>query len=171
MKRIKISKNFNLDELVDPVTYFTDPDHGLSRIDPCIIDCLQLLRSLKGSSIGVNNWWGERSAFTNVDTFSKWVDQTRGVYQWSGFRSKKCKIGASKSKHKLGQAVDPKGNQHELFKIVEDNAKLFYALGLRRLEDTSITNGWLHMDVSETHHTSGKIRIVSRTSHTGDIII
>ena len=44
-------------------------------------------------------------------------------------------------------------------------------MGLRRLEDPNITNGWLHMDTSERNHTEGRIRVVGRTSHVKDIYI
>ncbi len=177
MKRILISANFYLDELIDPLTYFTMDDHGLSLIDPKIIDCLQLLRTLKGSSISVNNWWKHHSVINKsieeieLVKFQKWINSNHSVHQWSGYRSKYCKIGAKMSKHRFGQAVDPKGDESEMFNLVLENARIFYGLGLRRLEDISITNGWLHMDTSESNHSPGKIRIVDRSSHTGDITI
>ena len=103
--------------------------------------------------------------------FQKWINSNHSVHQWSGYRSKYCKIGAKMSKHRFGQAVDPKGDESEMFNLVMENARIFYGLGLRRLEDISITNGWLHMDTSESNHSPGKIRIVDRSSHTGDITI
>ena len=172
MNRIKVSQNSYLDEYVDPITYMTEEDHGLSKVDFRLFGLFQLLRSFKGSSIGINNWWGhwmEKKDTMTIEQFNDWCDNTRGVYIYSGFRPKWCPIGASKSKHKLGQAIDPKGDQEVLYKIVHDNALLFYQFGLRRLEDISITKGWLHMDVSESRHTDGKIRVIDRVKHVMDI--
>lgn len=174
MNRIPVSKNFYLDELVDVITYMTEPDHGLSKLDPCMIDCVQLLRALHGKSITINNWWSHWQKMKDAVTpenFYNWVDENRGIYQSSGFRAEWCKIGAKKSIHKIGGAGDPKGNQNIFYRIVVDNAKLFYNMGLRRLEDPNITSGWLHMDTSERNHTKGRIRVVGRTSHVKDIYI
>ena len=174
MNRIPVSKNFYLDELVDVITYITEPDHGLSKLDPCLVDCVQLLRVLHGKPITINNWWSHCQKMKDAVTpenFYNWVDENRGIYQSSGFRAEWCKIGAKKSIHKIGGAGDPKGNQNIFYRIVVDNAKLFYNMGLRRLEDPNITNGWLHMDTSERNHTEGRIRVVGRTSHVKDIYI
>ncbi len=177
MNRIPVSKNFYLDELVDVITYMTEPDHGLSKLDPCMIDCVQLLRALHGKSITINNWWShwfysqKQEPALNYEGFYDWVDSQKGIYQSSGFRAEWCKIGAKKSIHKIGGAGDPKGNQNIFYRIVVENANLFYNMGLRRLEDPNITNGWLHMDTSERNHTKGRIRVVGRTSHVKDIYI
>ena len=177
MQRIIVSKNYYLDELVDVITYMTEPDHGLSKLDPCMIDCVQLLRALHGKPITINNWWShwiENINSTNmmsVTAFYTWVDNQGGIYQSSGFRAEWCKIGAKKSIHKIGGAGDPKGNQNMFYRIVVENAKLFYNMGLRRLEDPNITNGWLHMDTSERNHTKGRIRVIGRTTHVKDIYI
>lgn len=174
MKRIQVSKNFFLDELVDVITYTTEPDNGLSKLDPVAIDVLQLLRTIYGRSIGVNNWWShwmdKRSTMT-VNDFYKWVDSQSKVYQSSGYRAPFCKIGAKYSAHRKGKAFDPKGNQDVYYRIVEENSELFYNTGLRRLEDPGITNGWLHLDTLELNHVVGKIRVIGRTAHTKDISI
>lgn len=172
MKRIRVAQNFYLDEFVDPYTYFTEDDHGLSLVDFRVIQLCQLLRSLYGSSISVNNWWST-AVKMNGDGKSnqeivKYVEGSK-LHKWSGYRSSRCTIGASKSAHKLGKAADPKGDEEAYLQIVKDNAALFYAFGLRRLEDIKITNGWLHMDIEERHHKKGFIRVINRTSHVYDI--
>ena len=171
MERIRLTENFYLDEFVDPVTYFTDIDNGLARLDFNIVKCVQLLRTKAGHSININGWWKHLPEDVNGFDPVKFLNEmiSKRVPVWSGFRSELCKIGASKSAHKLGKAVDPKGNQKEYYKIVEDNAQEFYALGLRRLEDISITNGWLHMDTEKRNCKPNSIRVIDRTKCTKTI--
>ena len=47
-----------------------------------------------------------------------------------------------------------------MFAIVKANAKEFYSLGLKRLEDPSITKGWLHCDTLELNTVPNTIRVV-----------
>jgi len=176
IKRIKVTPNFYLDELVDPVTYFSQGDYGLSLLDINAVNCLQLLRDLKGSSITVNNWWfpylewAKENPKKFVSDFAK-IYVKRGNFQWSGYRSALCKIGAPKSAHKLGKAFDPKGDEQELFKLVKDNAKVFYDKGLRRLEDISITNGWLHIDTESRNCKPNSIKVIDKTKCTETIYL
>lgn len=166
--RISVSKNFFLDEFVDPHTYMTRADHGLSLIDENLFKIVQHLRDLKGSSIGINNWWGFLYANKgNALEFLHWCEAKR-VYVWSGYRSPLCHIGASQSAHKQGRAADPKGDQKLYYNLVKDNAESFYKLGLRRLEDISITPGWLHVDTLERNTQPNSIRVVDlkKCTHT-----
>ena len=168
MKRIKLTDNFFLDEFIDPLTYFTDIDNGFARIDLKIVKCVQLLRTKAGHPISINGWWKhlpeDMANFDPLEFLNEMIEKRVPV--WSGFRSLLCKIGASKSAHKLGKAVDPKGDEEEYFKIVEDNLEEFYKLGLRRLEDISITNGWLHMDTEKRNCKPNSIRVIDRTKCT-----
>lgn len=171
MSRIKLNTNLYLDELVDPFTYFTEPDNGLSKLDPSLFDIFQLLRDLNGESININGWW----KYLPVDlivfdplAFLKLMESKR-VPVWSGYRSDKCSIGASKSAHKLGKAIDPKGDQKKFMQLVRDNVPQFYALGLRRLEDISITKGWLHMDTEPRNCKPNSIRVIDKTKCTETI--
>ena len=179
MERIQLSANLFLDELVDPLTYFTEDDNGLSKIDKKLIPIFQLLRDKYGKSIGVNGWWKHLPADMIVfdpESFLNLMIKTK-VPVWSGYRSPSCKIGAAKSAHKQGKAQDPKGDEKAFFKIVCENAKEFYILGLRRIENVKYTKGWLHGDTLTTNHQPNKIRIINpktgdkRTDnkHAGDI--
>lgn len=166
MERISVSNNFFLDEFVDPFTFFTDADHGLTKLDPKLIECVQLLREKANHSININNWWGyyvsNKGKLSNSQIISN--IESGNYSKWSGFRSVKCPIGAKASAHKLGKGADPKGDQKALFKIVKDNAKEFYDLGLRRLEDPKITKGWLHMDTNDRNCLPGYINVVDLKS-------
>lgn len=171
MERIKVSENFFLDEYIDPYTYFNTKDNGLSLMDPKIFSIVQKLRELKGSFITINNWW--YYYILNRDNMPireiiKNIEDS-GFYKWSGWRSDRTNVGSSKSAHRVGKAADPKGDQNELFKLVKDNAKCFYFMGLRRLEDPSITNGWLHLDTLERNTKPNSIRVVNLTDVTQTI--
>lgn len=173
MERIRVAENFYLDEFIDIRSYLEDEDKGLSKIDPRIIDCAQLLRVFYGKSININTWWSlylqlVKEGKSN-DEIIDIIENSKEVSKWSGFRPKYCPIGASKSAHKKGIAIDPKGDQNKLYEIVRANARAFYKIGLRRLENPAITPGWLHMDLSETNHNPGYIRVVNRKSHAHDI--
>ena len=65
----------------------------------------------------------------------------------------------------------PKGDEQELYNLVKENKKKFHEIGLRRLEDISITNGWLHLDTLETNVKKGTIRVVDLTKCTETIYI
>lgn len=165
MKRISVSANFFLDEFIDPVTYFKEADNGLALIDKRLFALVQLLRDKYGKSIGINNWWNpfleyaeKNPTKTVVDFSNSYVNH--GEHQWSGYRSTRCRIGAPASSHKSGKGIDPKGDQVALLKIVEDNALEFYRAGLRRIEDISITNGWLHVDTNERNCLPNHINVV-----------
>lgn len=173
MERIKVAQNFYLDEFVDPRTYLTEPDNGLSKMNPIIFQLAQLLRSLFGKSININNWWGLylqlKKEGKSTDQIIRLIENSKRVSKWSGYRPPECKIGAKKSEHRFGNAIDPKGDQNKLAEIVKANAALFYAFGLRRLENPDITPGWLHMDTSESKHIENEIRVINRTSHAYNI--
>lgn len=159
-ERISVSKNFHLDEYVDPQTYFSRADHGLGLMDANLFKIVQKLRNLKGSSIGINNWWSNLDRYNgNALDFLYWCEANHR-YVWSGYRSPLCHIGSSRSAHKQGRAADPKGDQKLYFKLVKENAELFHCLGLRRLEDISITPGWLHVDTLEHNTQPNSIRVV-----------
>ena len=173
ISRIRLDKDFYLDEFVDPVTFFTEVDHGLSKIDVRVVKITQLLRNYHGKSIGVNGWWKhlpvDMIVFDPVAFLI--LMESKKVPVWSGLRTELCDIGAPKSAHKLGRAIDPKGDEKKLMQIVRDNAKQFYDLGLRRLEDISITNGWLHMDTHNANCKPNSIRVIDKTKCTETIYL
>jgi len=163
MNRIAVSNNFNLDEFVDPFTYFNESDNGLSKIDNRLFLIVQLLREKHGKSININNWWTYyvlHKDSKSIDQIIKDIEASKTISKWSGLRTDRCSIGAKLSSHKLGKGIDPKGNSKDLYKIVEDNSKAFYDLGLRRLEDISITPTWLHMDTMERNTIPDHINVV-----------
>lgn len=181
MKRIQVNKNFCLDEFIDPVTYFTLPDHGLSLVDPSLFDIAQLLRDEYGNPLTINDWWKHLPEdFTDFDPV-KFLRQCEaiGCPCWSGIRTDLTKVGAPASAHRLRgekvfRAIDIRdkkisGEEKILMDIVRNNAAKFYALGLRRTEDISITNGWLHGDTLNKNCKPNSIRVIDKTKCTETI--
>jgi len=177
-KRIKVSRNFYLDEFIDPHTYFSNDDHGLSLIDDRLFEIAQHLRVLYGKPISINNWWSyfqEHKNTAPIDELIEKIENNNSLNKWSGTRTNRTTIGAKASAHRIlkkrkCQAIDPKGYEKQLFKIVKHHAEAFYKLGLRRLEDISITKGWLHMDTLERNTKPNSIRVVDRSKSTETII-
>ncbi len=161
--RIKVSKYFFLDEFVDPQTYLTKDDNGLSLIDSKLFAIADLLREKLGKPLRINNWYHYyvqlKAKGWSDDKVIKTILNS-DYSKWSGYRSNLCKIGAKASAHRKGEAIDPKGDEDTMFEIVKSNAKEFYQLGLRRLEDPSITKGCLHVDTMERNTTPNTIRVV-----------
>jgi len=176
-KRIKVSRHFYLDEFIDPHTYFNNEDHGLSLIDDRLFEIAELLRVLYGKPIYINNWWKYYQNHKNdipLNELIEKIEANNWLNKWSGTRTKRTTIGAKNSAHRIlykrkCKAIDPKGNEKKLFEIVKTHAETFYKLGLRRLEDISITKGWLHMDTLRRNTKPNSVRVVDRTKCTQTI--
>ncbi|AXP79189.1 hypothetical protein CJ739_89 [Mariniflexile rhizosphaerae] len=177
MERIKVNSNFYLDEFVDPYTYFNNNDNGLSLVDERLFQVAQLLRFHYMSPVYINNWWKlylkykDTRSIPHIIQIIERENEKDNVNIWSGIRTSRCNIGSKLSAHKIqadgkGMAIDPKGNELIFFLIVKNNAEVFYHLGVRRLEDISITPGWLHIDLLERNTKPNSIRVVDRTKST-----
>lgn len=163
MERIKVNTNFYLDEFIDPFTYFNTEYHGLSIIDNRLFDIAQLLRYHYMKPIYINNWWSyylQKKEVWSLDYIIERIEKKKNIHKWSGIRTQRSNVGSVLSAHRKFKAIDPKGNEIKLFKIVKENAKVFYDLGVRRLEDYRITPGWLHIDTSERNTKPKSIRVV-----------
>ena len=120
VERIKVSKFFHLDEFVDPHTYFNEDDRGLSKIDERLFEIADLLREKLGRPLRINNWWVFYLRHINKDL--KWIIaaiEKSDHSKWSGLRTNRCKIGAKFSAHRRGMAIDPKGDEEQMFEIVK----------------------------------------------------
>jgi hypothetical protein len=139
MERIKVSKNFYLDEFVDEETYRRFGAKAQRYIRPELIKIAQTLRDFTGESITINNW------------------ATVGTYKESGLRNFQTSTGATYSAHKFGAAIDLKIGQmtsYQMANIIIENWEMFKVLGVTRIEDPKYTEGknrgWLHIDVLHT---------------------
>lgn len=173
MKRINVSPNFYLDEFLDPYTYLFDKDNGLDKIDFRLFQIAQKVREMHGKPLVINTWWNNYLELKKLNYSDKeiaiYIENNNSLRKWSGLRTNRSNVGAKNGAHYNGQAIDMKGNQHQLFKIVKDNAKDFYSMGVRRLEDPRITNGWLHLDTMERNTKPNSIRVVDLTKETETI--
>jgi hypothetical protein len=124
-QRIKLSDNFSLDEFVSREFY-----EGLQRM----VNIAQFIRNKTGLSLTINNWW-HKGSFNN-----------------RGHRMPNSTVGSPTSEHRMMNGCDFNiGNWtgKQMCDWVEDNAKELYDLGVRRMEDPSITTTWLHLDCKE----------------------
>lgn len=173
--RIKITTNFYLDEYIDPRTYFNTKANGFMLMDEDIFILTQKLRDYYDKPISINNWWNyydKNRHILSVEQIIKDIEDLNSkgrLHIWSGLRTPQCKIGAKGSAHRFGKAADPKGDEKVFFKIIEDNAKEFYNEGLRRVEDISITRGWLHIDTMEKNTKPDSIRVIDKVKSTKTI--
>ena len=72
------------------------------------------------------------------------------VYNWCGLRSPACLIGAKKSYHKLGKALDWHASQKRLIMLHEFcTSAEGLSIGIKRVENFDVTRTWLHTDTGE----------------------
>jgi hypothetical protein len=138
--RIKVSEHFFLDEFLDNVSY-----ENLVKM----ISIAEYIRNATGRPVTINNWIMD------------------GQYKFSGYRPPNCTEGSKTSEHRVFNAIDPKikgMTGAEMNQWAQDHAKELYALGVRRIEDASITLSWLHTDGKDNGRKG--IRIIDRTKET-----
>lgn len=169
LQRIEVSDNFFLDEFIDPFTYLTSKDRGLSKMDFNVFNICQELRNDLNSPLSVNNWWSyfiENECDTPYTEIIQNIERSNTINKWSGYRPTHCRIGSRYSAHRLGKAADPKGNSKILMNLIRDNPNKYYNIGLRRLEDIKLTPTWLHVDTLERNTKVDSIRVVDLTKAT-----
>jgi len=132
---MKVSANFNLQDFVHPSAFDSKEDHGLSLLHPELIDSTQKLREHLKVPMIINNW------------------NSGGTFQNRGWRPQNSKVGAKKSLHKKGMAIDfhsPKVTMKELFVIVW-NARQWIVenTAFRILENFEHTGGWVHIAIGD----------------------
>lgn len=76
-----------------------------------------------------------------------------GKHTQRGYRLPTSRVGAKKSQHKVGRAIDfnIKGlTSDEVYLIIIKDEELFYMFGARRMENSSYATTWTHIDTKET---------------------
>jgi hypothetical protein len=139
MKRLKVSKNFYLDEFVPRSIYKKYGFKSIWFLDPRLIDLAQGIRDFLGVPVTINNW------------------MTGGRRQYSGYRPPRSSVGAYYSQHKFGRALDIKvklsaldlHSYEGLRDIIRNNYKHFKTLGVTTIEKNTKT--WLHLDMRQTN--------------------
>lgn len=128
-----VSKNFVLQEFIDPATFAKYGKNSIWFIDKRVIYISQVLRDIFGP-ITINNW------------------HDGGTFKLSGFRPGSEMIGASMSQHKYGRAADLKFKNQDPEEIriyIEKNFDTFKNYGLTTIELNTPT--WLHFDCRQTN--------------------
>jgi len=180
--RIPVAKNFFLDEFLPPVLYDQHKnDLAKSILDHRVFTVVQFLRDKYGKPIYLNNWYQlvtqimkkegltEWPELIHVEAFCKKYGHVRDFFDERCVRDPQTSTGAPKSRHKFERTksgiliarktdafdLDYSGmtgaEGHEWQKQYHSE---LYAMGVRRMEDPSITPGWNHQDMKE--HGMGK---------------
>lgn len=129
MTRIKATANFYQDEFVCQVGDF-------QKVDTKIVLVAQWIREQLGKSVTINDW------------------ATGGSYRYSGLRPLDCPIGAKKSAHKEGKAIDIKVKgmtAKEVYDWCLSKQMELYAMGVREIEDNKYTPTWTHLSTRGNH--------------------
>lgn len=130
---MELTRNFILQEFVDPDIYALLGDKCLALIDNRIIGIAQVLRDYFGVPVTINNWY------------------EGGNYKESGLRKFLSNTGAQFSQHKFGRAIDMKledMDAEEVRKEVIRKWKMFRGYGLTTMESGTPT--WVHVDCRYT---------------------
>ena len=129
MKRIKLSKNFYLDEYIPKELYKkyinNHPDYLIWLVDKRLVEADQKLRD-KFGSITINNWFNG------------------GDRQWSGIRTPDSKYYSYTSQHAWGRASDKIFSHATSDEVREYIKKNWQELGITAIEDKV---SWVHSDV------------------------
>lgn len=129
------SKYFEIQELVDEDVYNLLEDEAFKLIDDRLIETIDSIREILDVPLICNNWhWG-------------------GNRKQCGFRSKQCNIGAERSFHKRGLAVDLISTQMSA-KDMRDKLEKYqdtlpYPIRIEKW-DCNGEISWLHVDLGDT---------------------
>lgn len=125
-------KLFKIYELVDPVTYKARGQLSWELMDERLLRLIDKLRDTFGPAT-INTWkWG-------------------GKFRWSGLRTPACNIGARRSQHRYGRAVDMKFKNIKpaaIRKAIRLDSEYWKKQGVCCVENGTKT--WLHVDVRNT---------------------
>lgn len=137
MARFKLNDYFYLDEFLDPTSHL----HLIK-----LLNIVTYIRQNTGLPVIINNY------------------ATGGLLSYRGFRPLTCNVGAINSQHRYFNAIDINiGNwsPNQMFEWAIRRASDLYLIGVRRIEDISITPTWLHLDGKE--HNQKAIQIINQT--------
>ena len=124
-------EHFKIQELVDRKTFEKYGESAWMFLNPLVLMSLEGLRLFLEFPIIVNNW------------------TIGGKYEFSGFRSRACNIGADYSQHRFGNAFDVKCQKFtpiEIFQKIMNNQDNSLFQYITTIEDTAYTPSWTHID-------------------------
>ena len=123
-------KNFIIKEFVPPEIWEVESEKSLNHIDARILESIEQIRTHFGSPVIINNWcYG-------------------GQFKYRGYRPAECTIGAAKSLHRSGRALDfdvvGLAAQDVRAEILKNEKKFPH---IKRME-TGVN--WVHIDLRGT---------------------
>jgi uncharacterized protein YcbK (DUF882 family) len=140
---MKVSEHFQLQELVPQAAFTEMGEKAIELLHPDLIDSIEKLRVQLAVPLRVNNW------------------NSGGTFQNRGWRPRNSKVGAKKSLHKEGKAVDfdsPGLPMIELFKLVWNNRDwIVKNTAFRIIESFTATPGWVHLAIGDQDETELKV--------------
>lgn len=130
MSRVKISKNFYLDEYFPKELYLKYANAGRLhvlewRLSKMLVESDQMLRKALGP-LTINNWWDG------------------GPRNWSGFRTTDSKYYSEDSFHSWAMASDKIPHETDIDDCISYAKNNYEVLGIGGLE---VRATWLHTDV------------------------
>ena len=130
---MNITPHIDIRELVPPEVWQEYKGESVKFIDAKIPILVERIRELCGGKpVTINNW------------------HRGGQYRYRGYRPANCRIGALRSMHKEGRAVDfdVKGmTAEQVRQVIRTNQTELIELGLTRME-SGVT--WVHIDCKYT---------------------
>ena len=140
---MKLTTNFYLREFIDAETYKQYGERSIWFIDYKVAQIAQRLRDRLGIPLYINTWY-----------------MSGGSFGFSGFRPPGCQVGANKSQHKFGRAIDIKtvDNRQSGADMIRDEIQSHYKtykdLGLTTIEHRDFAPSWCHLDTRHTKQDS-----------------
>ncbi len=149
IEKYPITDHFDLREFIDPITWAEFGEKSKEKIDNRLFKIAELLRTLTGKPITINNWF------------------IGGVRHESGTRRQDTTTGAKHSAHKFDELTVCKAidcvvfgmQAEEVHKLVLEHEKEFYDLGVRQMEDIAFSPTWTHLS-TRLGIDNGKIQII-----------
>ncbi len=127
----KLTKYFYTKEFIDPDTYKQYGEMSIQFIDKRIVQGADLIREHFGKPVTINNY------------------HVGGTRVFSGLRPFDCKIGAKRSQHKYGRAIDflVQGvTPQEVYAEILKNWDEKFSKVFTTLENIKFTESWCHAD-------------------------
>jgi|WetSurMetagenome_2_1015567.scaffolds.fasta_scaffold04315_5 hypothetical protein len=138
MVRVKISKNFYLDEFFSKELYLSETNRCVNYIDSRVVAAAQLMRDIVREPIFVNTWYDvNQGSLSNCRV------------EFGGFRPLSCKVGVVGGQHYWGRAVDlwsPILSYNFLRDSLLEHEQDFMNLGITSYESAPGTHCSLHLD-------------------------
>lgn len=128
--------SFQLKEFVPKETWDMYGEKSYQFVSNFQINLAHLVLKISKKAVYINTW-----SYTN------------GGSNYRGYRPQNCTVGAKNSLHKSSDALDfniEGYTTRDVHKLIFENHKAFWDIGVRRIEHASYSVTWTHADNKET---------------------